>query len=89
MMKVSQDILLTDEGEPECYDEAIADEHKEKWLSAMQAEMDPLHGNYVIETPEWIDNILGLSPSFITLSAWKLKHQWFRRLWDGMCGKAG
>ena len=52
MMKVSQDILLIDEGELECCDEAIADEHKEKWLSAMQAEMDPLHGNYVIETPE-------------------------------------
>ena len=26
----SQYILLTDEGEPECYDEAIADEHREK-----------------------------------------------------------
>ena len=37
---VSQYILLTDEGEPECYDEAITDEHKEKWLSAMQDEKD-------------------------------------------------
>ena len=42
----SQYILLTDEGEPECYDEAIADEHREKWLSAMQDEMDSLHENY-------------------------------------------
>ena len=32
----SQYILLTDDGEPECYDEAIVDKHKEKWLSAMQ-----------------------------------------------------
>ena len=29
----SQYALLTDEGEPECYYEAIGDEHKEKWLS--------------------------------------------------------
>ena len=36
----SQYILLIDEGEPECYDEAITDEHKEKWLSAMQDEKD-------------------------------------------------
>ena len=35
-------ILLTDEGEPECYNEAIADEHKVKWLSTMQDEMKSL-----------------------------------------------
>ena len=49
---VSQYILLTDEGEPECYDEAIADEHKEKWLSAMQDEMDSLHENYTYDLVE-------------------------------------
>ena len=46
---------MTDEGEPECYDEAIADEHKEKWLSAMQDEMDSLHENYnyhLVELPK-------------------------------------
>ena len=37
---VSQYILMTDEGDPECYDETIADKHKEKWLSTMQYEMD-------------------------------------------------
>ena len=37
---VSQYILMTDEGDPECYDETIADKHKEKWLSTMQDEMD-------------------------------------------------
>ena len=52
----SQYILLTNEGDPECYDEAIADEHKEKWLSAIQDEMqDSLHENYtydLIELPK-------------------------------------
>ena len=43
---------MTDEGEPECYDEAIADEHKEKWLSAMQDEMDSLHENYTYDLVE-------------------------------------
>ena len=48
----SQYILLTDEGEPECYDEAIADKHKEKWLSAMQDEIDSLHENYTYDLVE-------------------------------------
>ena len=48
----SQYILLTDEDEPECYDEAIADEHKEKWLSAMQDEMESLHENYTYDLVE-------------------------------------
>ena len=39
----NQYIFLTDEGEPECYDEAIVNEHREKWLSVMQDEMDSLH----------------------------------------------
>ena len=29
----NQYILLTDEGEPECYDKTNANEHREKWLS--------------------------------------------------------
>ena len=48
----SQYILFTNEGEPECYDEAIADEHKEKWQSAMQDEMDSLHENYTYDLVE-------------------------------------
>ena len=32
---VSQYILLIDESELDCYDEAMANKHKEKWLSAM------------------------------------------------------
>ena len=48
----SQYILLSNEGEPECYDEAIADEHKEKWLSTMQDEMDSLHENYTYDLVE-------------------------------------
>ena len=48
----SQYILLTNEGEPECYDEAIADKHRERWLSAMQDEMDSLHENYTYDLVE-------------------------------------
>ena len=49
---VSQYILLTDEGEPECYEEAIADEHREKWLSAMQDEMESFQENYTYDLVE-------------------------------------
>ena len=31
----SQYILVIDEGKPKCYNEAIVDEHREKWLSAV------------------------------------------------------
>ena len=43
---------MIDEGESECYDEAISDEHKEKWWSAMQDEMDFLHENYTYDLVE-------------------------------------
>ena len=43
---------MIDEGEPECYDEAIADKHKGKWLRAMQDEMDSLHENYTYDLVE-------------------------------------
>ena len=51
----SQYIILSNEGEPKCYDEAIDDEHREKWLSTMQNEMDSLHENNtydLIELPK-------------------------------------
>ena len=33
-------LLLTDGGEPECYDEALQDENSSKWELAMKDEMD-------------------------------------------------
>ena len=45
----SQYVLLTDEDEPECYEEAMEDKRKEKWQSAMQDEMDSLHANYTYD----------------------------------------
>ena len=39
----SQYVLLTNEDEPECYEEAMEDEQKEKWQNAMQDEIDSLH----------------------------------------------
>ncbi|GKD00293.1 putative RNA-directed DNA polymerase [Tanacetum coccineum] len=35
-------VLLTNEGEPECYTEAIEDKHKKEWFDAMQDEMKSL-----------------------------------------------
>ena len=43
---------MIDESEPECNDEAIVDEHREKWLSAMQDDMDSLHENYTYDLVE-------------------------------------
>ena len=42
-------MLLTDGGEPECYEEAIEDEHKNQWIEAMQDEMKSLHENHTYE----------------------------------------
>ena len=39
-------VMLTDAGEPESYQEAIESEQKEKWLVAMQEEMDALQKNH-------------------------------------------
>ena len=43
---------MTDEGDLECYDEAMADEQKERWMSALQDEMDSLHENYTYDLVE-------------------------------------
>ena len=48
----SQYVFLTDEGELECYKEAMADVHKAKWYSAMQNDMDSLHENHTYDLME-------------------------------------
>ena len=45
-------LLLTDGGEPECYDEALQDEKSCKWELAMKDEMDSLLGNQTWELTE-------------------------------------
>ena len=45
-------VLLTDEGEPETFEEEKEDTHSRKWLSAMQDEMDSLHENHTYELTE-------------------------------------
>ncbi|PKI46120.1 hypothetical protein CRG98_033515 [Punica granatum] len=42
-------VLLTDGGEPKCYDEAVAHEHKEHWLKAMNEEMNSLSENHTYD----------------------------------------
>ena len=45
-------LLLTDSGEPECYDEAMQVEDSVKWESAMKDEMDSLMSNQTWELAE-------------------------------------
>nr|CAN76388.1 hypothetical protein VITISV_037906 [Vitis vinifera] len=45
-------LLLTNGGEPECYDEALQDENSSKWELAMKDEMDSLLGNQTWELIE-------------------------------------
>ena len=45
-------MLLTDEGEPESFEEAKEDTHSRKWLTAMQDEIDSLHENHTYELVE-------------------------------------
>ncbi|RVX00309.1 Retrovirus-related Pol polyprotein from transposon TNT 1-94 [Vitis vinifera] len=45
-------LLLTDDGEPKCYDEALQDENSSKWELAMKDEMDSLLGNQTWELTE-------------------------------------
>jgi len=42
-------VLVTDGGEPECFDEAMSHEKKSEWLKAMQEEMKSLHENHTFE----------------------------------------
>ncbi|GKB70666.1 retrovirus-related pol polyprotein from transposon TNT 1-94, partial [Tanacetum coccineum] len=42
-------VLLTNGGEPECYAEAMEDEHKKEWFEAMEDEMNSLHENNTFE----------------------------------------
>ena len=42
-------VLLSDGSEPECFQDAIKDENKKEWKSAMQEEMDSLHKNHTYE----------------------------------------
>jgi hypothetical protein len=42
-------VLRSDGLEPECFSDAMEDEHKKKWMKAMQEEMDSLHKNDTYE----------------------------------------
>ncbi|KAK8537987.1 hypothetical protein V6N12_044126 [Hibiscus sabdariffa] len=42
-------VLLTDEGEPECYEDAMESECKDQWVEAMKDELQSLHDNHTFE----------------------------------------
>jgi len=41
--------MITDGGEPECYQEAMSHEHKGEWIKAMPEEKKSLHENHTFE----------------------------------------
>ena len=45
----SEYILLTDEGEPKCFQEVVSHKDKQSWMKAMQEEMNSLHKNKTYE----------------------------------------
>ena len=45
-------VLLTNEEDPESFEEAKNDTHNQNWFSAMQEEMDSLHENHMYELIE-------------------------------------
>ena len=46
---IDEYVMLTDCGEPECYQEAVECEHKEEWLAAMRDEMKSLQVNHIYD----------------------------------------
>ena len=48
----SEYILLTDEGEPECFQEVESHKDKQNWMKVMQEEMNSLHKNKTYELVE-------------------------------------
>ena len=63
-------MLLTDGGEPECYVEALEDEHKKEWLVAMQDEIQSLHQNHTFELVKLPKGMKALKNKWV----YKIKH---------------
>jgi len=47
-----ESITLIDKGKPQCYEEAMIDNHKAEWAKAMQEEMQFLHENHTYNLVE-------------------------------------
>ncbi|KAL4325786.1 hypothetical protein GQ457_11G029520 [Hibiscus cannabinus] len=45
-------VIVVNEGEPQSFDQAMEDDHKEEWLKAMQEEMKSLHENQTYDLVE-------------------------------------
>ncbi|KAK8584424.1 hypothetical protein V6N12_068668 [Hibiscus sabdariffa] len=60
-IKYSSDdyVLLTDEGEPECYEEAMESESKDQWVEAMKDELQSLHDNHTFELVKLPKGVIG------------------------------
>ena len=58
-------VLLIDKGEPECYKEAMKDEHKDKWIEAMQDEMKSLHENHTYKLVKYLKGMRALKNKWV------------------------
>nr|GFD21986.1 reverse transcriptase [Tanacetum cinerariifolium] len=84
---VNEYVLLIDEGEPECYAEAIEDEHKKEWFKAMQDEMNSLHENNTFELVKGKeDYVCRLQKSLYGLK--QAPRQWYKKF-ESVIGKQG
>ena len=64
-------VTLVDKGEPECYEEAMDSQQKEKWVDAMQDEMQSLHDNQTFDLVKLPNGKRALQNRWI----YKLKHE--------------
>ena len=64
-------VTLTDGGEPECYEEAMDSDQKQKWVDAMQDEMQSLYDNQTFELVKLPNGKRALQNRWI----YRLKHE--------------
>ncbi|KAI9169105.1 hypothetical protein LWI28_007045 [Acer negundo] len=80
-------VVFTNMGEPECYVEALKDEHKNEWFEAMQDKMWSLHENHTYQrvTLPKGDNVEdGVKVMILKIVVFWV---WFRRWWGfGLLG---
>ena len=58
-------MLLTDGGEPECYKEAMEDDHNDLWIKAMQDEMKSLNENRTYELVKYLKGMRALKNKWV------------------------
>ena len=64
-------VTITDEGEPECFQEAMESDENQKWLDAMHDEMKSLHDNHTYDLVKFPKGKRDLEKGWI----YRVKHE--------------